>query len=259
MSAFSIFYISAIFYKGGIMNNTSRREIIKEYVMQAEEVNSKSSSTYDAYIKKLKEINNLDNFSSQNVSNIIKPFLIDWGKMGRVVGQVDNWQQKLAKKIQEKCKKISKFRKLNLSDEDLSIYEFDIKNLYETFREIKGENSKNKLRRLGQVAASKILHILCPDFFPMWDDRIASAFRDEHNSLGMNDNKIEYFSKEEYYKFMLQIQWLMREYSDILGELSINYQRTKLRILDEFLWLISKNPLFLFFKNTAKRVINPTR
>jgi hypothetical protein len=167
-----------------------------------------------------------------NLESTIKRFLYVWGRMGRVLGRHEyrNWEKNIAKQIESNCEKLKEFRMRNLKSADLDRSEFDIKKCYASFKEA-----------VGSIAAVKILHLICPNFFPLWDNTIADAVREERV-----DKKAEKFSAEDYYRFMQATQDFVKKYDRVLSELANRYRRGKLRILDEFLWWMTHRPLSLF-------------
>ncbi len=160
------------------------------------------------------------------------------GKNGERLGRSKfrNWQRNLARRIQSDCRRLKNFRSKDLIDVDLNKFESDIKECYESFR-----------KTIGPIAAGKILHIICPNFFPLWDNDIAKAVRNECSEDVKKDNGVEEFSGADYYKFMQVIQNFVKKYEKILSDLCNKYKKGKLKILDECLWWATHRPLFLFF------------
>lgn len=72
----------------------------------------------------------------------------------------------------------------------LSFSEDDLSNVVEIFDEFE--------KVLGPVGASKSLHLLAPEFFPLWDRAIARAYKVALGPVGTNSRK--------YLKFMLSIR-----------------------------------------------------
>lgn len=121
---------------------------------------------------------------------------------------------------------------------NLSDFESGIKNCYELFGKI-----------VGQIAASKVLHLICPNFFPLWDDGIAIAIWNEVDGKSDKGEVIAQFSGAHYYRFMQVMQNFLREYGEIMSDLAEQYRnrKGKLKILDECLWWATHRPLSLFF------------
>ena len=217
-----------------ILSDRVIREVIKKYVKKNNSENEEANKIYKKSVNEMEEIN-LDKITEKQVEDIIKSFLWEWGNMARVVGRKKDWQIELSKTIKKYYKELEIFRKKNLVNVNLSEFESDIKNLYNDFCEI-----------IKQVATAKILHLICPNFFPLWDNAIANAVRKEANLEDNKNEKIKAFSKADYYQFMQKIQNFAKKYEDLLSELAKDYDKTKLKILDDFLWYANK-PLFLFF------------
>jgi len=180
------------------------------------------------------------NITEADVGDVIERFLYDWGKMGRVLGQEQflGWQEKVAETIQSNSEILRQFQTRNIENENLNNRKDSIVVLYESFKAI-----------TGQIASAKILNLICPDFFPLWDNAIANAIRVELANLqGYGfDKSIEVFSGEDYFRFMEGIKLFISRHSDIISILSTQYQQRKLRIIDECFWWTVRRPFFLIF------------
>ena len=87
---------------------------------------------------------------------------------------------KLEECITENFQKIESFRNkdissLSNSDEDV------IKDLFNKFREALQIDSGSVQGRKSPVSVAKALHLLAPKFFPLWDDKIARAYKCYYN------------------------------------------------------------------------------
>lgn len=87
--------------------------------------------------------------------------------------------------------KHKKFEKTDLNNKQMSAY---IMNIYKTLSEFKG---------IRYVGATKIMHLMCPDFFVMWDTKIREHYRRK------TERKIN-TKPEGYFEFMM----LMKEEYD---------------------------------------------
>lgn len=204
--------------------NLSKRDIIKRYVDQIEKENPQG-----VYKKCLGEIAGigLQSIDIESAGQVLKDYLYTWGKMGRVVGQNISWQSSLTREIRRKSDMLEGFRHKELENEALSGCEENIKKCYDSFQKI-----------VWQVAAAKVLHLLCPNFFPPWENAIAKSYR---RVVSKNRN-IEDFSADDYYRFMEWIQRFIKEHSKTLSELADYYGKTKVRIVDECLLYAVRNP-----------------
>jgi hypothetical protein len=182
----------------------------------------------------------LANISESDVVRVVEHFLYSWGKMGRVLGQERflGWQGKVTQIIKSNSELIRQFQKRNIEYEDLINHKHEIVMLYEAF---KGAT--------WQVASAKILNLICPNFFPLWDNDIANALRVELAYLeGYSfDKSIDGFSGEDYFRFMEGINLFISRHSEVLSRLSNQYQQRKLRIIDECFWWAVRRPFSLIF------------
>jgi hypothetical protein len=207
--------------------NISKDAIIKQYVSQIEKGNL--TGVYKDCIVEIAKIPFKD-FDEKNAGNVLEDYLYVWGKMGRVVGQNLFWQRDLTRIIRSKAKALENLRGKRLENEQLKAHKTEIKEYYDSFQKI-----------IWQVAAAKVLHLLCPDFFPLWDDDIAKAYR---RVVG-KDEHIEKFSPDDYFRFMEWVQEFIMKHSKVLSELAATYGKTKVRILDECLLYAVRNPYSL--------------
>lgn len=99
---------------------------------------------------------------------------------------------------------------------------------------------------IGQIAATKVLHLICPNFFPLWDNTIAKAARSELGRKSKQNKKVEDFSAADYYRFMQEIQNFIKEYEEVLSDLANRCKKGKLKILNECFWWATHRPLSLF-------------
>lgn len=162
----------------------------------------------------------------------MRRFLYKWGRMGRVLGRAkyQNWENRLAEKIESNRKELETLRMKELERVSLDRYESVIKKCYGSFKDA-----------VGPIAAVKVLHLICPSFFPLWDNGIANAVRKEHED--MRDDE---FSASDYFRFMEKIQEFIKDYEQLLSELSTKPKKGKLRIVDRLLWWIVHRPLSLW-------------
>lgn len=87
---------------------------------------------------------------------------------------------KLERCIADNFQKIENFRNrdistLSSSDED------EIRHLFSQFLEALQIDSGKMQGRKSPVAVAKTLHLLAPNFFPLWDDKIARAYKCYYN------------------------------------------------------------------------------
>lgn len=121
--------------------------------------------------------------------------------------------------IQNNIKELESFRDRNISD----LNESDasaIMNLFNSFlRALQIAERKNEGRR-SPVAVAKAIHLLAPDFFPIWDDKIAR-------------NYAEYYSADparHYFQFCSK----MKTFAEAISPFIENIDRSVLKYIDEY-------------------------
>jgi hypothetical protein len=145
--------------------------------------------------------------------------LMTWNQAFYRYGWLD--EDKLEKFVKTNKQLLNDFRKRNL----LSFSEKDIKAVKQLFNGLleatKLSSGKQKGRR-SPVSVAKTLHLLAPDFFPIWDVRIARAY----NSLWINSDQ----AAEKYIKFC----WINKELIEKMKPCVRNKKNGLLKLIDEY-------------------------
>lgn len=204
-----------------------RIEAIRECVNRCEK--EAPESTYNECLERVKQT---DLRNVVDLKSMIRRFLYNWGRMGRVLGQdrFKNWENRLVAKIESNRKELEDLRLKDLSLINLDEFGSVIKRNYALFSDM-----------VGPIAAAKTLHLICPNFFPLWDNAIAAAFRKE-----CKDRKNGKFSASDYLRFMKNVKDFANRYEQVLDELVNQYKKGKLSILDDFFWWMTQRPMSIF-------------
>ena len=216
---------------------------IKGYVelekkLEKEQEEKFGSSRYKQPVENMATLR-LATITSQDIDNIVKPFLYQWGRMQRVLGG-PKWQSeivpRLVKEISSNADHLEDLRKRDLATMDLAQFQSVIRKLYGSFKEALAGSG---------VAAAKLLHLICPNCLPAWDGAIADAVRQELWVRMRIVEEVEPWSESDYYRFVEQIQtWLIR-YGQVLSDLAKKCRGTHLGVLDAYLWWVTQRPFFL--------------
>lgn len=199
-------------------------EVVERIILQhEEELGYCDKVLYCRCIEDFEKVN-LCELTEEQVKGPIKVFLINWGMLSRVLERDERkgWEKKLLNVLKKHCKTLEKFRKLKLEEEDLSEFKEDIKQCYEAIRSV-----------VRPAGASKVLHLINPEFFPMWDEKIRKQV-----SCGYKELKGKRIgeSGEDYYKFMNAIQELLLKKKELWMNWSEKTGKSKLRVIDIYLW-----------------------
>jgi hypothetical protein len=162
----------------------------------------------------------------KTVNGPITMFLLNWGRMGRVLEQerFKGWEQRLTEAISRISNKLELFRKMKLEDVSLEEYKDDITECYDEISNI-----------VRYTAAAKTLHLLAPDFFPLWDENIRNKTKEESGKK-INHMSSGYF---EFVKVMQEFLKNKNNYDELIA-LSKKYNRPKPKLMDEYFWLITR-------------------
>ena len=158
------------------------------------------------------------------VNGPIKMFLINWGRMGRVLErpQLNGWEQRLKKTITRISKELEMFRKMSLEDVKLDDYKREILICYDKICKI-----------VKYTSAAKTLHLLAPNFFPLWDMNIRDKVKKE------SGKKINHLPNG-YFEYIKVMQEFLKNNYDELTSLSNKYHRPMSKLMDEYFWLITR-------------------
>jgi len=167
----------------------------------------------------------LHEFSEIDVNRVIKAFLITWGGMARVLKRREKWEDKLVAVIKRYSDFLERVRIMDLAN--LSIKELEslqdlIEKCYMEIREV-----------VGPTSASKVLHIIAPEFFPLWDVNIRKMYKVSDSFRG-------------YFRFMLNIRITWLEDSQlmlVLDRLEKEYDLSKLRLIDIYNFAVTRDSL----------------
>ncbi len=126
---------------------------------------------------------------------------------------------KLKTCIAKNIKCIESFRNRDISSLSDSDKE-KIKALFNDFVEALSVELKNGMVNRGTAAASKVLHIFVPQFFPMWNRKIALAY----------GCRYRYDPAEKYFSFCM----IMKEAAEEVKEYKIESDKTILKLIYEY-------------------------
>jgi len=208
--------------------NTQVEENIKAYVREAEH-RTRTNTDTTTYDNCVGQMNNLDLrlITPEEITNIIERFLLDWGWMARVVHRKDysGWKDRVLIQIKAHLDALHLLRTSDLEEEQLAPCKLTIETCYGSISSA-----------AGHVAATKILHLLCPSFFPIWDNKIGELVRENPRcSTGLAYSPIQW-SGSEYYVFMIQIRDFLIRFRTAWSELAQDYGRSKVKMVDKYLW-----------------------
>ena len=135
-----------------------------------------------------KDITKLDD--TKHLIGIVKPFLIKWGRMGRVVGRAGlNWRG-LGERLRSSEKDFG-----NLREERFQTVDFEKDEISDSITTIYGK--LDPLEYLGSpTTISKTLHLLNPEIFVMWDIGIRDSYKKKNSYVLCNSGGYLEFLKE---------------------------------------------------------------
>jgi hypothetical protein len=144
-----------------------RYEDFKKGVKSYEEASWFADHIYLDTINELNKTRKRGKIDLPFVEQVLKTYLIQWGQMVRVVGREENgidWKA-LTSGIQKVDAELAKHRQRSFIKVDFAKNKGIRRLVEESYNEL-------RMEYVGPTAVSKILHLLWPRFFVMWDDRI---------------------------------------------------------------------------------------
>jgi hypothetical protein len=182
---------------------------------------------YEKCVKEFRKVD-LCRISVKDIERIVNPFLANWGLMGRVVfdNRRHDWEKQLSELIKDRCEVFKKLRGKDLDDNTVSIDKFEsaIKDSYENIANL-----------LGPTSTAKVLHLICPKFFPMWDMGIREGISEEVKKRNRTKFGIG-SSAAGYLKFMLETRGFIEKNKQILSQLQQKHRKSLVRLCDEHFW-----------------------
>ncbi|MEM3385698.1 MAG: hypothetical protein QXE78_09250 [Nitrososphaeria archaeon] len=175
--------------------------------------------------------------TEEHVKQIIKIFLIQWGRMGRTVDRKDlNWEllTNQLRKSKEAFQKLHGKGLLDINLEDKEI-EGAIKEAYNSVR----------VKYVGATAISKILHLLNPEVFVIWDEGIRKKYKVAGSVIGYIEflRKVKGELEEALQEEALKSGFSKKEIAEricteyLSNKLGPEYNRKTLaKLIDEYNW-----------------------
>lgn len=170
---------------------------------------------------------------TKHLKRVIKPFLIQWGMMGRAIGRKSlDWVRLGARlrNLEPEFKELRKRRLLTIDFGDANI-SAAIRKIYRELDSIKYIGSGTTI--------SKILHLLNPQIFVMWDADIRKTYRKANDCIRETPEGYLEFLKEIQKEVIIMLEDRRKEVrkglDEIEQEISHNYKgKTISKIVDEY-------------------------
>ena len=176
------------------------------------------------YLAALEDFKNTEvsTFGGHEVKSILHPYLLKWGRMGRVLGY--RGCERIGEKLREMKLQFGDFQQPILSTIDLNQMSKKIEDVYNELLNAKWKSEKGRTKRVGPTATSKVLRIAAPDLFMIWDREIRSSY-------GFHD------SGKEYLRFLANKQNWLKKLGTTIEKLQNEYGKSCTKIIDEYNWM----------------------
>jgi hypothetical protein len=194
----------------------------EEFTRLVQQYENKYKGLEQIYLSAVKDCQNVnDNFSKHEVETILQPFLLKWGRMGRVLGY--KGCGRIGTAINQLKPQLDKLKNENLATIDFNEASDNIEDIYDELLNADWKSDKGRAKRVGPTATAKVLHILLPDLFMIWDRKVRV-------DLAFQDNS------SEYLRFLENMQAWNQSLSPEIDSLSAKYGKSCTKLLDEYNW-----------------------
>jgi hypothetical protein len=180
-----------------------------------------------------------------HIERILKPFLINWGMMAQPLTRKGMRWTQLTARLQKLASHFNPFR-----TEDLLHVKFESNDNAAHIKEI--YNRLDDIRYVGATAVSKIVHIMNPEVFIMWDKSIRELYKVEDSATG-------YLEFLDINKRLLETVFTDKE----LKDLRLKFRnKTLAKLIDEFNWYITnadRTPQITATRRKVKALVKTLR
>ena len=194
---------------------TEFSRIVQQYENKYKELDN----IYVSAVNSFKTLNG--SFGKQEVGSILHPYLLRWGRMGRVLGY--KGCDRIGNALNGLRPQIGKLQGATLETIDLNEKYDDIDDLYYELLNANWKSEKGRTKRVGPTATAKVLHLALPNLFMIWDRKV-------RNSLGFGENG------GEYIRFLENMQDWNKKLNSIICSLEKKYDKTTTKLIDEYNW-----------------------
>jgi predicted transcriptional regulator len=216
-------YISLTLKRG---NSMPSPEKFRENVEKTERKHGISDCIYRQSIEEFSRVK-LSQLNEEDEIRIIRPFLLTWGAMVRVLGY--GGVREIRKKLKDINEKIEPLRSKDLFSVKLDEIKKLVIELFDEIRKTKFESEKGDQKEVGSTAASKVLHLTCPKLFIMWDSAIRGEYK-KNNGDG-----------KDFFEFLSEMKNTGKELEDTINDLQQKYKNLTTRIIDQYNWMSTHN------------------
>jgi len=175
----------------------------------------------------------------KHVRRVIRLFLISWGMMTRVVGRENLDWKRLGDTLRNLEKDFAALRSKSFLSANLFSDETTSNAVKKIYSEL------DPIPYLGSpTTISKILHLLNPEIFLMWDNAIVNYYHKENRKINYSADGYLEFLKENQETILSALSEFGRDtgkpLSIIEKEIRIrHHNRTMAKIIDEYNWMIA--------------------
>ena len=206
------------------MTELVRVPVHEEFSNLVDLYESRHKNLDSIYVTALQRFENkkLSTLNYSEVESVLHPYLLKWGKMGRVLGF--KGCKRIGDKLREMDLQLTKLRQEALLTVDLDRMSSEFVDIYDEIMNTEWKSEKGKTKRVGPTAASKTLHLVAPNLFIIWDRAIRNHYVFKENGA-------------EYVRFLVSMQTWLKKLKSPIGSLQRRYKKSCIKIIDEYNWI----------------------
>jgi hypothetical protein len=189
-------------------------------ISQHESEHQVSDNVYLTSLHEFRKVE-LGSFGEYEAYSVLCLYLLKWGNMSRVLGY--RGCKALGKKLGEIENKFYEFKPFNLPTVSLDRISPKIESIYNSVMDAQWVSDRGRTKRVGPTATAKVLHLVVPDLFMIWDRRIRDVY-------GFGE------SSEEYVRFLENMQNWMKSLDGTVEMLRERYGKPSTKIVDAYNW-----------------------
>lgn len=198
--------------------------IEEEFIRLVEKHESTFRSLDQTYLNAIKGFRKrrLTGSNGSDLCSILWSYLIEWGNMGRVLGH--KGCRRIAEKLKEMKGKFAEFENLTLATIDIDEKSDSIEKVYNELLNARWVSDKGRTKRVGPTATAKVLHLVVPDLFMIWDREIRTVY-------GFGENG------KDYVGFLFNMQNWLKALEPVIQERGQDWGKSGTKVVDAYNWM----------------------
>lgn len=196
----------------------------EEFILVVEKHENIFGGHDQTYLKAINKVESrgLPSFEESELCSVLWSYLVEWGNMGRVLGH--KGCSRVAVKLKEIDSEFAEFKNLTLTTIDIEDKRASIESLYNELVNTSWKSEKGKLKRVAPTTTAKVLHLIVPNLFMIWDREIRTTY--EFKEQG-----------HDYVDFLFNMQNWLKELQPLIEKRRKKLGKSCTKVIDEYNWM----------------------